>query len=63
MYILFVFLLSFLSEADEVYLQCDPGLSLALSFKLRAEQTNELFFLPKVFFAISVMLFLLLLIS
>jgi hypothetical protein len=47
MFILFVLLLFFLSEADEVYLQCDPGLSLALSFKLKADQTNKLFFFLK----------------
>jgi hypothetical protein len=47
MFILFVLLLFFLSEADEVYLQCDPGLSLALSFKLKADQTNKLFIFLK----------------
>ena len=38
--VLMLLLLS-LSEADEVYIQCDPGLFLAFSFKLNVDLTNK----------------------
>jgi hypothetical protein len=39
--VLMLLLLLSLSEADEVYIQCDPGLFLAFSFKLNVDLTNK----------------------